>query len=325
MPLKKPIGSFNWKDWLWVFLLTILLFGVFIFYNNSSFVLSGEEAVTTKIDVLDEMILPGKFKAPYNFIFINVSKDLELVKDENGGDIAITDRNKLASLLKILADSNRHQYLLCDIIFDIPSPSDSFFTQSISNLQRAVFPKHLEDTVSTASLFPLPQAVADYHTNTGKFSKFRLIYHDTEKTIPVTLHEQLQKVRYKSRFGTVFCNNSICLQTIAPRYYIRPYQLTESKEYPYFNLGELLVLSNDASFYHRFLQNKFIVIGNFDTDVHDTPIGKMPGTLILLNTYLNLLNGRQLLSVWWFATLFAVFFLINLYMVHGAVEPPPGD
>ena len=322
MPLKKSITLFNRKDWFWVLLLTITLFCFFIFYNNSSFVIPGEEELTTKIDVLDEMILPGKFKPPYDFIFINVGKDLELVQDENGGDNAITDRKKLASFLKILSDSNRHQYLLCDIIFDIPSIHDSLFKQSIIGLKRAVFPRHLGDAGSTNPLFQLPVAVADYHTNTGKFNKFRLIYNDTEKTIPVTLHEQLQKVSYTNRYGTIFCDNKICLQTISPRYYIRPYQLTQSKEYPYFNLGELLLLSNDPGFYNRFLQNKFIIIGNFDTDVHDTPIGKMPGALILLNTYLNLINGRHQLTFWWFLTLFAIFFLINLYMVHGAVTPP---
>ena len=73
MKLKKSLASFRLPDWLRVFLLTILLFVFFIFYNNSNFVINGEEKVLTKIDVLHEMILPGKFKPPYNFIFINAT------------------------------------------------------------------------------------------------------------------------------------------------------------------------------------------------------------------------------------------------------------
>ena len=322
MQLKKPIKSLNGKDWLGILLLSILLFVVFVFYNNSDFVIPGEEDLLTKLDVADEMVMASGFKSPYDFVFINVGKDLELVKDEEGGDNVITDRNKLGSFLKILVDSNRHRFLLCDIVFDLPSPNDSLFRQYILGLQRAVFPKHFGDSAPITSLFPLPLAVADFHTNTGKFNKFRLVYHDTDQTIPVTLHEQLQKVKYTKKYGNLFCNGKLCLQTISPKYYIRSYQLTDSKTYPFFNLGELLVLSNEPSFYKSFLENKFIVIGNFNTDIHDTPVGKMPGTLVLLNTYLNLFFSRQLISVWWVITFFSIFFLINLYLIHGVLDAP---
>ncbi len=299
------------------------MFAGFIIYNNSNFIFPGEEALTTKVEVLDEMILPNKFESPYNFVFINVGKDLELVKDDDGGDNVITDRVKLGSFLKLLADSNRHQFLLCDIVFDLPSPNDSLFRQNIAGLKRAVFPKHYNDSgITIPSVFSLPLAVADYHTNTGHFNKFKLIYHDSDRTIPVALHEQLQKAKYINRSGFLFCNNRLCLQTISPKYYIRQYQLTQSKLYPYFNLGELLVLLNEPSFYQHFLQNKFIVIGNFDTDIHATPVGQMPGSLILLNTYLSLLNGKQVLSIGWIFTMFLIFFLINFYMIHRAVESP---
>ncbi|MES2330930.1 MAG: hypothetical protein V4539_15110 [Bacteroidota bacterium] len=321
MLLKKPIRSFNRKDWLWVFLLALLMFAVFIIYNNSHFSIPGEQELTTKVQVLDEMVLPGKFKSPYDFVFINVGKDLELIKDEEGGDNVITDRTKLGSFLKLLADSNRHQFLLCDIVFDMPSPEDSLFREDIRGLNRAVFPKHFGDSGIIPSIFPLPMFLADYHSNTGKFSRFRLIYNDSDKTIPVAIHEQLQGANYRNGWGTVLCNNRLCLRAISPKYYIRQYDLLESKRYPYFNLGELLILQNEPSFYSKFLRNKFIVIGNFETDIHDTPVGKMPGSLILLNTYLSLLNGNHQLSISWIVTMFLIFFLISLYMVHGALEP----
>lgn len=321
MALKKPLRSFQPKDWLRICILTILLFVLFLFNNNTDFVLPGEEALATKMTVLTEMILPSSFHSPHDFVFINVGRDLELVKDENGGDNVITNRARLGSLLKLIADSNRHNFLLCDIVFDLPSAEDSIFREDVKGLERALFPKHEGDT-TRESVFSLPMAFADYYTNTGKFSKFRLISGDSGKTLPLVLYEKLKGVRSEKKFGFLFCNNKIGFQTISPAYYIRPYQLNVSKAYPYFNLGELLLLSADPAFYSQFLANRFIVIGNFDNDVHSTPVGSMPGTLILLNTYLGLVNGINQPGAWWFLFIFVVFFCINLYVVHGEINAP---
>jgi hypothetical protein len=322
MQLNKPLTTFTWKNWALVLFLTLLLFFIFLFSNNRDYIFSGEEQILTKIDVGKDMIFTPHYKPPYNFVFINVSKDLELVKDENGGDIPITDREKLATFFKILADRDQHTYLLSDIFFDLPSEHDSALAGEIKRLKRAIFPKHLSDTAVLPSVIPVPSAVADYNTNIKQFSKFRLLYRDSFKTIPVAIHEALQGVKYTHSFWGLFCNNNYCLQTIPPRYYIRPYQLMVSKAYPYFNLGDLLILSNDSSFYDQFLKNKFIVLGNYETDMHFTPIGKMQGVLILLNTYLSLLNGKQQPGGWWFLTIFLFFFLINLYLFFGKVHVP---
>jgi len=322
MSLKKPIRSLTWKNWLLLFLLTILLFVCFLFYNTGNFVFEGEGEVLTKLDNTREMISRKKYKPPYSFIFVNVAKDLELVKDENGGDNVITDRQKLSSFFKILADRNQHTYLIADIFFDIPSDHDNVLASELRRLRHVVFPKHLSDSGILPSVITVPSAVADYNTNTKRFSKFRLIYRDSLKTIPVIIHEELQHVKYSTRSWGVFCNGSYCMQPIAPRYYIKPEQFIDSRDYPYFNLGDLLILSGDSSFYDQFLKNRFILLGNFETDVHATPVGKMPGTLILLNTYLSLLNGKHQPSAWWFVTVFVLFFLINLYLLFGEIKIP---
>lgn len=328
MKLIETVRSLSWKNWLQNFLLTIFLFIVFIVYNNSDFDLEGEESLLARIDMGIETLAPRKYKPPYDFIFVNVGKDLALVKDENGGDNVITDREKLASFFKILADRNEHTYLLADILFDLPSEKDSLLLVELQRLKKTIFPAHLRDSGVLEIIFPVPASLADYNTNTQKFNKFRLIYRDTLKTIPVTIHEALQHVKYRSGFMGVFCNGKYCLQAIPPRYRIRLYQLQHSQDYPYFNLGDLLMLSGDSLFYNQFLKNKFVVLGNFETDIHYTPIGKMPGVLIMLNTYLSLLDGRQLPSLWWFISMFTIFFLINFYIFFGEVKVPqkiPGN
>lgn len=312
----------NWKNWLQLTLLTVLLFFVFLFYNNGNFVLDGEESLLTRMDIGREMMLPKTYKAPYRFIFINVSKDLQLVKDDYGADNVITDREKLASFFNLLNQRNKHRFLLADLIFDLPADNDSLLEKDLPNLQKVIFPRHLGDSGFLPSVFSVPSAIADYSTNNKKFSKFRLMYQDSLKTLPVAIHEALNKVTYEVKHGSVYCNGKYNLQNIPPRYFIRPFQLQTTKEYPYFNLGDLLVLASDSSFYNQFLEDRFIVLGNFDTDVHITPIGKMPGVMILLNTFLSLLDGRAQPSAGWFIMIFIIFFIINLYVLYGKKPEP---
>ena len=320
--LIKKIAELRLKNWLQLLLLTIALFIVFLFYNNGDFVLNGEEALLTKIDIGTEVIVPRKYKPPYNFIFINVGKDLAVVKDELGGDNVITDRTKLASIFKILADHDQHKYVLADILFDLPADNDSALSVQITRLKRAVFPTHRKDSGLIEPVFPVHTALADYNTNTHTFSRFRLMYNDTIKTIPVVMQEELQQVHYHKNWFGLFCNGKYCFQTIPPRYHIRQYQLQNTADYPYFNLGDLLMLSEDTGFYNQFLKDKFVVLGNFETDIHYTPIGKMPGVLVLLNTYLSLLDGRQQPSIAWAITMFVIFFLINVSLLYGNIKIP---
>ncbi|MEO6541168.1 MAG: hypothetical protein ABIN74_09270, partial [Ferruginibacter sp.] len=228
MQLRKPLKTFTWKNWAWIFLQTVLLFFLFLFYNNGDFVLKGEEKLLARIDMLKQKIL-AEPKPPYDFVFVNVGKDLEVVQDENGSDAIITNRARLASFFNVLAKRNEHTYLLADIYFDLYSDNDSLLAGEINKLERVIFPKHLSDSGILPSVIPVPAAVADYRTNVKKFSKFRLIYRDSLKTIPVTIHEQLQHVKYNTGYWGASCNGRYCLQTFSPQYYIRPEYLLETK------------------------------------------------------------------------------------------------
>lgn len=272
----------------------LLLFFLLWIINNTSYSTSVDEALLKKIFIVENLILPQKAKVSQNFVFINVSKDLKLIEDpKEYGSIAITDRNKLANFFKILSDNNnKHQFILCDIFFEYPAAEDSFLTQQISRCKNVLFPYHLTRGAIQKPAIKVPSALADYETYNGKFSKFRIVYKDSLKTIPLVLYEKLYKP-----FNLTYKN----LHAFSPRYYIRPVDLLNSKSYPYFNLGELLTIASiDKSFYNDYIKNKFIVIGNFETDVHITPIGKVFGSLILINTYLSIKNGRTELSWGWF-------------------------
>ena len=81
------------------------------------------------------------------------------------------------------------------------------------------------------------------------------------------------------------------------------------------------MLSEADSFYYKFLENKFIVIGNYDTDVHNSAVDKIPGPLILLNTYLSIRN-RQPVSWWWALFMIAGLSAISYLLFFKKVKPP---
>ena len=190
-----------------------------------------DEGLLKKIFIVEDLILPNKFKSPYDFVFVNTSKDISLIKDPyDWGNIAITDRNMLRDFFKILADNNnQHSYVLCDLFFEYPSNADTVLFQQISRCKKILFPIHIKDDSLLKPSINVPSAIADYQTYNGKFSKFKLIYKDTLKTIPLVLYEQLD--------GKSSTLTYLDLRSFAPRYYLRLHQLLESNKYPYHNLG----------------------------------------------------------------------------------------
>ena len=76
-------------------------------------------------------------------------------------------------------------------------------------------------------------------------------------------------------------------------------------------LGELLADPDCFSV----LKNKFIIIGDFENDVHMTYLGRMPGTLILWNSYLSLYKHHVIISFKWLLMLSFFYFIISYWII----------
>lgn len=269
----------------------LLLLGLW-FITNSSFTSRADEAILDKINTFKQSINGNQLHYDHDFIFINVSRDQKLLPDPmDYGDVSITDRNKLAQFFKILADNgNQHYFTLCDIFFEHSTDDDTVLVKQIHRCTKQLFPYHINEDNIQKPVIEVPLGLSTFVTYTGNFSKFRLVYNDSLKTTPLILLNTLDKKNYHDGFPN--------FQTVLPQYYIQLPDLISKKKYPYFNLGELLLLSETDSFYYEFLKGRFIVIGNFDTDIHYSPAGKIAGPLILVNLYLTLRNGDGV-SWWW--------------------------
>jgi len=294
----------------------ILLFIVLWQVSNGSFSWQVDEELMKKVNAAGNKLSGSNAQYDHDFVFVNVSRDLKLVSDPaEYGETAITDRSKLAQFFKILADNgNKHHYALCDIFLEFPDDDDTALLAQTKRCTKLLFPYHITGDSVQKPCLPVHSALSDFVTNTGDFSKFKLVYNDTLTTTPLVLLEEIDHKKYPRSY--------LDFKSVFPKYYIQLPQLLDIKKYPYYNLGELLMLSEADSFYHNFLENKFIVIGNYDTDVQNSAVGKIAGPLILLNTYLSIRN-RGHVSWWWaffmIASLTAVSYLLFFKKVKAPV------
>ena len=297
------------------FLHGMVLFIVLWLITNSSYTSAADEGILEKVNSLEAAIFNRGTHRADSFVFINVSKDQKLVADPaDYGEIPITNRARLAGLFKVLADNgNRHKFVLCDIFLENPDEDDSLLTAAIKRCTKLLFPYHITADTLQKPCIDVPVALSDFVTYTGNFSKFKLLYADTVQTTPIVLLKAIDKRKYPASF--------LDFRSIFPQYYIQNADLAVKRKYPYYNLGELLMLAEMESFYTEFLKDKFIVIGNFDTDVHHTPVGNVAGPLILLDTYLSIRN-KHAVSWWWAIFMVAVLTGVSYILLYKKVKPP---
>jgi len=103
--------------------------------------------------------------------------------------------------------------------------------------------------------------------------------------------------------GSPVCNEVI------PEFYYRKRDLQAGA---YIDLGQML--STGDTFFDEYLKGKYIVVGNFETDLHETYLGKMPGTLILWDTYLTLLRKPPVISISWLIVSWLYYFFLSSFL-----------
>ncbi|OJJ22182.1 hypothetical protein BKI52_09085 [marine bacterium AO1-C] len=259
-----------------------------------------------------------------DFLFVDVSRDKQLVDllDNDGipvGNLAITDRERLTELLNIFAQKPANQQMvLCDLMFDQKSPSDSALEAAMNKLPNLLLSYVFDGDKDSLKLPPfkkIKKGLANYETYNNTFLKFKLFYKDTLPTVPVKMYEMLHQK--KPHLGWAFnsLNHRIMLNHFVPNLRIRNYDLFDidpKKRYNWIGLGELLMFPEDV---HKICKDRIIVIGSFQSeDKHNTIYGDMAGPLILVNTYLALKNGDNVITIGWVIWLCVGFLGLSFFL-----------
>lgn len=266
---------------------------------------------------------PQKHIPTNRFLFLNVSYDNSLTEkyDEDGfviGNIPIVDRLKLTSFLqRINSDSApRPQYILCDIFFSDSSSSDSVFYAELMRTRSIIIPYHFSNDYDVLRpIFKINSGFADYPRVENAFYKFHLFFNDSTKSLPLKMFEDIHHSRVQGG-GLMFSldNNWLLGSVIIDFSISNPTGISDrSNKSPLMNLNDLLSLPD--SVFHALTRDRIIIMGDFyEHDLHRTSIGLLPGSIILLNTFLTIEQGRAFVPSFFILFLFVCYFTLSYFV-----------
>ena len=262
------------------------------------------------------ILMPDNHKpTPDEIIFIDVSKSRYLVplnEDSTENDV-ITNRKYLAELFNLLAiNENKVKYVLCDLHFDIPTPDDSALIRSVSGLKDKFLSIDIyKDNSLSKNSLGLRSATASVYVDQDDIYKIPYfgVYGDT--LFSFKMYTDLDKGKAWENFlFTWFSGKGIAFNNQINDYLLRSRDFTDGK-YVKIGLGELVsILKLSPEVFEQYLQNRYLLIGDFENDVHSTYLNEQPGTLILFNAYLHLHLNRQILPVWYLIILYIFLYWI---------------
>ncbi len=298
-------------------LLSMLL--TYIWLNQAFDYDAGEEHLTWA-NYFRELLIKDDSSQTYidSITFINIGNDQVLtpVLDDIGldaGTHTVTDREKLRKFLKRLNSIGTHQMIFLDINFDEELPGDSLLANVMSQTKNIYIPKTSNVNFSDSNINQ--GGVSGVKTIlSGDFFKFPFIL-NKEKSIPVKLFELLDGGSFEKKGFMYFHNDRFAFNSIVPNFYIRDFsKYNLDKINNYFDLGsDILTVSNDLSL---MIKDRIVVIGALtEFDQHNTFVGKIPGLLIILNSYYNLKYSVNVISVWMIIVFFVVYFFISIHIL----------
>ncbi len=296
----------------------------------------GDEAFLIKWTSLikKEMLSIDPKPPPSDVLFINTSQskaEIEVNTDPlsiQPVKMEITDRKQIAQILQLMAPfKNEIRLVVLDILFDVPSKDDSVLQQQFYFYDDKVLGvSHFKNKETYLKpVLHFPYALATYRSAAGMYFKYPVIYRGIE-TLPTSIYEKLtgNKIIKKGLFFRD--GEKLSLKAPITDFKVRmsDFQLGstfDESNYAFHHLETLTMLGPmmEPADLKKLFAGKLILIGNFDSDIHKTAFGMMPGLLIVYNAYLTLLNNENVVNKLWLLLMIAGFTFISyrLFSGHG--------
>lgn len=318
--------GFSWKITL-VLMHTLLLAAFTIALQYTSYVRADELGFLKWAAVIRHNVLHIDPKPlADSVVFLDISKDITTIDDPSeagsldsamglkGAQMVVTDRKKLAYLF---AELNKHRdaykFVLCDVLFEDNAPGDSALKQQIEKLPRLMVAGSAPKGKLDRPLFNVQFGLADYTAiNGSSFVKMPIFALGNLKSYPVAMYEETTAHRFTRHGAATYEDGAFALNTIIPELYYRDEDLErDSGKVNTYDLFKLVSFPD----YFSVLKHKYIVIGNFKNDRHNSYLGSIPGTLVLWDTYLTLRNHPLKITAIWTFLLCIVYFLISYWII----------
>jgi hypothetical protein len=301
------------------------------FIQSLPYSLPDEYGLVRYSSVLRNVIL-GLEKKPdtTRFLFINVAWDKVMadyfdpaVPEYPVGVEPITDRKKLIDLLSLLEHRKDYKSVVFDINFKGKTEHDSVLATKINAMPNFLVSYH-RDEKDKPDYPDLPikkkLGLSDLEKVYDEALKFKLFFNDSLKTTPLLMYENVYKKKFTRDKWGHWIDNKPVFNSFILDYRIRNFDYTSGR-YTKLHLGEFLSLMTDSLGNVNpttnpenldLFKNRIIFVGDFeDRDIHDTIYGKIPGPIILLDAFLALEAGDNIITPQFLLLLSVAFFFIS--------------
>lgn len=275
---------------------------------------------------------------PEEVLFIDVSGSKTTIPDPDALSFmpdagyhrkVITNRAELAELFRYMEPYRQEiKFVLCDVLFEDSTAYDQQLESSMQRFgDRILAVSHLEEGEKLLTpAIDVPHGLATYRSTSGSFLKFPILLEDSLKTIPTMMYERLDGKAYSSLGPLHTFDGRLSLPAPIVDFKIRPSDfrtgadLAESN-YAIYPLGTILEAHTvmPPEEFSKFFRGKFVLIGDYKNDIHETPFGDSPGMLLVYNAYLTMSNQQHVIRLRWIGFLFLSFLLLS-YRIFADIQ-----
>lgn len=237
-------------------------------------------------------------------IMIDTHYDQQFVMEKDAyssrekGLVSVVDREKLLRCLEFLKQ-HEYKYILLDIFLDkaVRQDADSTLYKTIASMPRLVLAKPQDIPIANPCLDPKTGCV-QYKTALWEndFVKYPFSYKG-EKSLPLMMYEDITGRTIKE-LGPFYWDKGLARNSI-----ILTYSSVDLEERSYLGGSDDYPIEEDL----KDAKGKYILIGDFVDDLHNTFLGEIPGTLINFYAFLALFHGHHKIGIGMFFFLFFVF------------------
>ena len=302
---------------------------------NSLHPMAGEYAAQKQINDFGKFLGLQQGHVPDSILFINVCYDKVLIPyEEEGmpvGNIVITDREKLLSLLTEAKEANNYRYIFMDVCFEegLETDVDSALFHTIASMDRIVIPEHKGIPLADKILYT-KSANADYAVTWKQptFAHYQFLHDDSIPSVALRIYADRNKLEgnvITPHWGGLWYsdNGRLCHNgcTLFMNIRINGSLLdTEGKERErnYIYLGADLLDLKEVVPIKDQIEDKILVIGDFKGDVHTTYAGPQPGSAMCINAYLMLMEGKHYVNWLNILILIIIYTTIGTFYLRGS-------
>ena len=331
-----------------IFLVAILnafvMLAATLYYLSKTSLLDDELMLIKYTSVLKMGLSPLDKPDKDRFAFVNVGWDRQLIPKYDSssfeiGNIDITNRTNLGKFVKAINANNNHKYLIIDVIFEDKSPYDSLLQAELLKVKNCRVSYHKgKDNLPVYPVLKAPLGLSDMQTDRGDLDLF-IKYHlmqgkeDSIKSTPLLMYEDIYGKKIENGIFYHWINGKPIFNGFILNFrlwwydFLDHHQSNENlegsqsfKKVNYYHMSELANLPqfilNELA--QEYFKDRIVIVGDFENrDIHNTLYSTMPGSLILLNAFLALEAGDNIVSVYFLLFLFIAFTIVS----YKAIDP----